>query len=137
VPAGLGSRACCQWDIESPWLRHWCDRLGLAPLYHRKVWEDAWVVQMLWEAGMLTPGRRGLGFAVGQEQLPALLAARGLDITATDLASQGRGDESGGRLRSACRSRRTAMSTRYQGDDLTVEPARVACAGAADYGCSP
>src|SRR5919202_4468079 len=56
VPAGLASRACCQWDIESPWLRHWCHRLGLAPLYHRKVWEDAWVVQMLWEAGMLAPG---------------------------------------------------------------------------------
>lgn len=85
VPAGLGSRACCQADIESPWLRHWCERLALAPLYHRKVWEDAWAVQMLWEAGMLAPGRRGLGFAVGTEALPALFAAEGAEILATDL----------------------------------------------------
>ncbi len=88
VPAGLGSRACCQADIESPWLRHWCGRLGLAPLYHRKVWEDAWVVQMLWEAGMLAPGRRGLGFAVGTEAMPALFAAEGAEILATDLAAE-------------------------------------------------
>lgn len=87
VPAGIGSRACCQADIESPWLRHWCGRLGLAPLYHRKVWEDAWVAQMLWEAGMLAPGRRGLGFAVGTEALPALFAAEGAEILATDLAA--------------------------------------------------
>ncbi|MFC7475293.1 SAM-dependent methyltransferase [Dankookia sp. GCM10030260] len=88
VPAGIGSRACCQADIESPWLHHWCGRLGLAPLYHRKVWEDAWVVQMLWEAGMLAPGRRGLGFAVGTEALPALFAAEGAEILATDLAAE-------------------------------------------------
>lgn len=88
VPAGLASRVCCQWDIESPWLRYWCDRLGLAPLYHRKVWEDAWAVQMLWEAGMLAPGRRGLGFAVGTEPLPALLAAEGAEILATDLPAE-------------------------------------------------
>ena len=34
---------------------------------------------------MLRPGRRGLGFAVGAEKLPALFAARGCEITATDL----------------------------------------------------
>jgi SAM-dependent methyltransferase len=40
---------------------------------------------MLWEAGMLAPGRRGLGFAVGTEPLPALLAAEGAEVLATDL----------------------------------------------------
>ncbi len=34
---------------------------------------------------MLRPGRRGLGFAVGAEKLPALFASRGCEITATDL----------------------------------------------------
>lgn len=82
---GLTSRVCRQADIEADWLRHWCIPLHCYPLYHRKLWEDCFVLQALWEAGMLAPGRRGLGFAVGREQLPALLAARGVEVTATDL----------------------------------------------------
>lgn len=85
VRVGLTSRVCRQADIEHDWLRHWCPALFCYPLYHRKLWEDCFVLQALWEAGMLEPGRRGLGFAVGQEQLPSLFAARGLEITATDL----------------------------------------------------
>ncbi|WP_243634379.1 class I SAM-dependent methyltransferase [Roseicella frigidaeris] len=84
---GLASRACCQADIEGDWLRHWCRVLGVAPRYHRKLWEDCTVPQMLWEAGMLEPGRRGLGFAVGREDLPALFASRGVEVLATDLDS--------------------------------------------------
>jgi len=34
---------------------------------------------------MLGPGRRGLGFAVGMEPLPAFFAGRGCEILATDL----------------------------------------------------
>ena len=91
-PVGLDSRLCRQRDVESPWLHHWCWRLGMVPIYHRKVWEDAYVVQALWEAGMLAPGRRGLGFAVGRESLPSLFAAEGATILATDLhATDGRG----------------------------------------------
>lgn len=85
VHVGLDSRLCRQRDVESPWLHHWCHRLGMIPIYHRKVWEDAYVVQALWEAGMLAPGRRGLGFAVGREGLPSLFAAEGTTILATDL----------------------------------------------------
>jgi hypothetical protein len=87
IAAGLGSRLCRARDVESPWLHHWCHRLGMAPIYHRKVWEDAFVVQALWEAGMLAPGRRGLGFAVGRESLPSLFAAEGAQILASDLDS--------------------------------------------------
>jgi len=82
---GLTSRLCQQVDIESDWLRHWCGMLRMVPIYHRKVWEDAFVVQALWEAGMLAPGRRGLGFAVGAEWLPAFFAGRGVAVVATDL----------------------------------------------------
>lgn len=104
VHAGLGGRLCRQADIEAPWLRHWCGRLGMAPLYHRKVWEECFVPQALWEAGMLAPGRRGLGFAVGRELLPALFAADGATVLATDLpdddararAWQGTGQHAGG-----------------------------------------
>jgi len=85
---GLTGRLCRQEDIEAAWLRHWCGRLGMAPLYHRKVWEECFIPQALWEQGMLAPGRRGLGFAVGREPLPALFAALGADVLATDLAAQ-------------------------------------------------
>ena len=81
----IGSRVCRQADIESDWLRHWCGQLQMSPTYHRKVWEDAFVVQALWEAGVIAPGMRGLGFAVGREYLPSFFAGRGVAVVATDL----------------------------------------------------
>ncbi|GGC30769.1 hypothetical protein GCM10011504_06210 [Siccirubricoccus deserti] len=84
-PAGLTSRSCRQSDIEADWLRHWCRLLGTPPVYHRKLWENCFILQALWEAGMLAPGRRALGFAVGRESLPAILAAHGVAVVATDL----------------------------------------------------
>lgn len=56
------------------------------PFYERKRWERVYVLQALHERGVLTPGARGLGFAVGLEPLPAFFAARGCDILATDLS---------------------------------------------------
>ncbi len=85
VHLGLASRTCRQADIEHDWLRHWARILGTPPVYHRKLWEDAFVLQAAWEAGMLSPGRRALGFAVGREALPAILAAHGVEVVATDL----------------------------------------------------
>lgn len=88
APAGLTSRSCRQADIEGPWVRHWCRALGTTPFYHRKLWEDCFILQVLWERGMLQPGRRALGFAVGQEPLPAILASRGVAVLATDIAAE-------------------------------------------------
>jgi SAM-dependent methyltransferase len=81
----LTSKLCCQDDIEQDWLRYWLTQLHMAPVYHRKVWEDAFVMQALWNAEMLQQGRRGLGFAVGAESLPSYLASRDVDVLATDL----------------------------------------------------
>jgi hypothetical protein len=53
---------------------------------HRKAWEYCFITQALYERGVLNPGRRGLGFAVGQEPLSALFAHLGCEIVATDLA---------------------------------------------------
>jgi hypothetical protein len=55
---------------------------------HRKLWEYCFITQALYERGLLTPGRRGLGFAVGQEPLPDLFASLGCEIMATDLATE-------------------------------------------------
>lgn len=87
VGIDLGGRICCQGDIESDWLRYWCKALGVTPVYHRKVWEDCYVPQAIWEAGHLKPGKKALGFAVGTELLPSLLASRGVSVLATDLES--------------------------------------------------
>ncbi|WP_424134610.1 class I SAM-dependent methyltransferase [Roseomonas chloroacetimidivorans] len=85
VQMGFGGRLCRQEDIESAWLRYWCGQVGFAPIYHRKVWEDCYALQVLHERGMMAPGRRGLGFAVGTEFLPSFLAKHGVDVLATDL----------------------------------------------------
>jgi len=54
-------------------------------LFHRKLWEYIYIAQALYERGMLSEGKNGLGFAVGTEPLPALFARYGCQITATDL----------------------------------------------------
>ena len=84
---GTQGRVCKQSDFSSSWFFHWTDRLKLAPRLHRKIWEDAYVAQCLWERGCLKPGKRGLGFAVGTEALPSLFASCGASIIATDLAA--------------------------------------------------
>lgn len=71
--------------LESPAFRHWAEALGLRWRRHRKLWEFCFICQALYERGMLERGRRGLGFAVGEEALPALFASRGCEIVATDL----------------------------------------------------
>lgn len=52
---------------------------------HRKQWEYALVVDALEAAGLIGPGKRGLGFGVGVEPLVAYFASRGCTIVATDL----------------------------------------------------
>jgi len=81
LPNGLSTQAA----IESDWVAHWCRELKIAVLYHRKVWELCFVLQTLFDAGMIAPGKRGLGFGCGEEPLPSYLAAHGVTITATDL----------------------------------------------------
>lgn len=80
-------RVCRQSDFSSPWFLYWAERLKFAPRLHRKLWEDAYVVQCLWERGCLEPGKTGLGFAVGMKSLPSLFVSCGARITATDLSA--------------------------------------------------
>ena len=88
----LRSEMCKQAVLESETFQRWCARLGERPGHmHRKVWEFCYISQALEERGMLGPGRRGLGFAVGQEPLPALFASLGCEIVATDLQTEDAG----------------------------------------------
>lgn len=76
--------------LRSDAFRYWCSQLHEPWCYHRKLWEYGYICQALYERGMLAHGKRGLGFAVGREPLPALFARFGCDVLATDL---GAGDE--------------------------------------------
>ena len=93
--AVLESRLCTAESLRSPAFLAWAERLRPAwdpenanpdkpVLLHRKLWEWLFIAQALDERGMLAPGRRGLGFGVGQEPLVALFAAAGCRIVATD-----------------------------------------------------
>lgn len=79
------SSACRQHCFEQSWFSYWATRLGERPAYHRKQWELVFIVQALWERGLLKEGARGLGFGVGREALSALFAAHGCEIVGTDM----------------------------------------------------
>ncbi len=74
-------------DIEHPRFRALAALIGESPRYHRKLWEWVFILHHLEIHGMLEPGRRGLGFGVGTERLPAALAMLGIDVVATDGAA--------------------------------------------------
>jgi 2-polyprenyl-3-methyl-5-hydroxy-6-metoxy-1,4-benzoquinol methylase len=52
---------------------------------HRKLWEFVYVLRAAEQFGRLVPGRSALGFGVGREPIPAVLASHGLSVLATDL----------------------------------------------------
>src|SRR5688572_16743837 len=81
------SALCRAAHLDSPAFRYWIHRIGQQVTYHRKPWEFALICRALYERGLLQPGMRGLGFAVGCEPLPALFASFGCEIVATDLAA--------------------------------------------------
>ena len=89
TPFGLTSRACCQADIEGDWLRHWCRAARpRAACITARCGRMPSSLQMLWEAGMLAPGRRGLGFAVGRRRCRRCSPPQGVEMLATDLAAE-------------------------------------------------
>jgi SAM-dependent methyltransferase len=64
------------------------------PSRHRKQWEFVYILANLGAAGMLLPGKRGVGFGCGKEPLAAVMAKLGCELTVTDLdvtAASGRG----------------------------------------------
>ena len=94
----LGSLVCRREHWDTPWFAHWnAIFAGATPPgehfvpqhvnFHRKTWEWAAIAQALSARGMLAPGRRGCGFAVGREPLASVFARHGVDVLATDLAA--------------------------------------------------
>lgn len=81
----LSSKVCSQADIESEWFKYWCNELHFEPLYLRKLWEYAYILQILFENNYLKENNTVIGFGCGSEPIPAYLANKGLKVLATDL----------------------------------------------------
>jgi hypothetical protein len=79
--------ACREADFRQPHFAYWTWRLKSYLALHRKLWEFVYICQGLHERGMLTEGRRGVGFGVGGEPLPSLFASFGCEVLATDIDS--------------------------------------------------
>lgn len=88
------STICRQESFDQPWFAWWIRSLDETLRYHRKLWEFAFILQGLWERGVIRPGARGLGFGVGMEPLTAWFAAQGCHVTATDMSAE-RAQDSG------------------------------------------
>ena len=86
--ANLHSKASTQADLESDWAAYWCAELKVPRVFHRKLWEFAFVLQALWERGMIGHDKRGLGFGCGHEPIPSYLASKGVRLTVTDMAPE-------------------------------------------------
>lgn len=82
----LNSKLCIEMDFHQLWFKDWCQKINMNPKnLHRKLWEHVVISQALSEREILKPGNKGLGFAVGNEPLPALFASFQCNIVATDI----------------------------------------------------
>jgi SAM-dependent methyltransferase len=75
---------CSAADMRHKRFLEFCEELHLAPAFHRKLWEWAFITHHLRRLNAVGPGRRGLVFGVGKEPLPEFFASLGADIVATD-----------------------------------------------------
>lgn len=85
---GLTSKASTQADVESPWFVYWCRQINAAPIYHRKLWEHAFLLQALYERDTLKVGAKGIGFGCGEEPLASFFASKGIKTIVSDLAPE-------------------------------------------------
>jgi len=85
---GLNWKPSTQEDLESDWVAYWLGELKLPVIFHRKLWEYAYVLQAVYEHGLLRPGARALGFGCGEEPIASYLASQGVDTLVTDLETE-------------------------------------------------
>lgn len=79
------SQLCTEAQFYTKEYEYWCQHMCQKPLLHRKQWEFCYILQVLSTNSMMQPGKKALGFGVGQEPIPSVLARYGCDVLATDL----------------------------------------------------
>lgn len=75
---------CVAEDFLHPEFKRLADMIGHNVFYHRKLWEFVFILNHALKMNAVGAGKRGLGFGVGSEPLPAAFAAQGSKIIATD-----------------------------------------------------
>lgn len=81
------SQLCTASQFEEPAFADLMAGLKLNPAHHRKLWEHAYILSVLSRSRLIGPGRKAIGFGCGRERIPAYLAARGVEVLATDAPS--------------------------------------------------
>ena len=84
------SQMCTAAQFDEPDYDRWIAAMHRHKHQHRKQWEHVWICRVLEHWGALREGARGLGFGCGIEPLPAVFAAHGAFVTATDLGAEDR-----------------------------------------------
>ncbi|MGX9962440.1 class I SAM-dependent methyltransferase [Roseomonas sp. F4] len=78
------SQLCTAAQFDDAAFTEISEAMRMSPGRTRRNWEQTWVVSTLASAGVIAPGKRGIGFGVGGERIPSLLASRGVKVVATD-----------------------------------------------------
>lgn len=84
------SQPCTQAQLDDPVYELWRTRLREETVHNRKVWEWAWICEMV-ERHAARRGDAGLdmvGFGVGTEPIVGWLVSRGHSVLATDLPAE-------------------------------------------------
>lgn len=76
---------CTAGQFDDPVFAEIAEAMGMAPGRTRRSWEQAWIVSLLATHGMIAAGKRAIGFGVGRERIPSLLASRGVQVLGSDL----------------------------------------------------
>lgn len=82
---GLVSQLPTQNQIESETYKYWLGEIREKNKFNRKQWEYIYILQALRENNLLREGTRGIGFGVGKEPLPAVMAGFGCEVLATEI----------------------------------------------------
>ena len=82
---GLISQLPTMNQMTSETYQRWLAEMREQDRVHRKQWEYVYILQALLENNLLKSGVRGVGFGVGKEPIPAVLANRGCTILATEI----------------------------------------------------
>ena len=79
------SQLCTASQIMTPLYRAWSKKLNSPARFSRKQWEFVYILQTLYQSGMLKKGKQGIGFGCGREPLAGMFASFGARVTATDV----------------------------------------------------
>jgi 2-polyprenyl-3-methyl-5-hydroxy-6-metoxy-1,4-benzoquinol methylase len=83
--ANVVSQLVTENQFHEPVYQDWCGEIRERPRFHRKQWEFVYTLQALRRHNLLRSGVRGLGFGVGSEPLPAVMAKYGCSVVATEI----------------------------------------------------